>query len=98
MIPGAFPNERATFVAPTFRLPCSRMSRPVLRQTTSERNAIEPIRYEAATRRSGSMRRAFYGLDETRIDYRLRIEQQVMDGRRRRATGWDAPSSSPPRP
>jgi aconitate hydratase len=57
--PGSFPKERATFVAPTLRLPCWRMSAPATSFTTRKLNGIEPRRYATTTRAAGSMRRAF---------------------------------------
>ena len=50
MMPGTFPKFRATFVAPTLRLPCARMSAPATNFTTRKLNGIDPIRYAATMR------------------------------------------------
>src|SRR6185369_4521800 len=51
--PGAFPNVRATFVAPTLRLPCWRMSFPVIRNGTRKLKGSEPMRYVATISATG---------------------------------------------
>src|SRR5688572_11856194 len=60
-IPGSFPAVRATFVAPTFWLPCSRTSFPATILTMRKLKGIEPIRYASAVSAAGSMRGVLYG-------------------------------------
>src|SRR5437867_3624926 len=50
MMPGNLPNVRATLVAPTLRLPNSRMSAPVTSLTMRKLNGIDPITYAVMRR------------------------------------------------